>query len=203
MRRSDLVRTLAGLSPFERPDPAREQLATPPEAAATLLESAVANDDLVGRSVLDLGAGTGLLSIGAALLGAGRVVAIEIDPAAAAAARAAARRLSLAVEVRVGRVSDARTPVDTVVMNPPFGAQRKGADRPFWERAMALADRAVYAFASVESRSFIAGKAVARPAYVESVRPVPWELERTFPHHRQRRVPIPVDLWVIRTKERR
>ena len=94
-------------------------------------------------------------------------------------------------------VQDWSRVADCVVMNPPFGAQRRHADRPFWERALALARRAVYAFALADSRSFIAGQAVARGARIEETRPVAWRLPRTFAHHRARSVALPVDLWVL------
>ena len=38
--------------------------------------------DFEGKRVIDLGAGTGMLSIGAALLGASHVLALDIDPEA-------------------------------------------------------------------------------------------------------------------------
>lgn len=51
-----------------------------------------------GMSVLDVGCGSGILSIAAAKLGAGRVLGVEIDPVAVRAARENVR------ENRVGRV---------------------------------------------------------------------------------------------------
>ncbi len=176
-----------------------EQVATPAEAAAEMLEAALAAGDLVGRSVADLGCGTGRLAIGASWLGAGRVFGYEIDPSALRVARAASEAVGVSVEWRSGDVRDWDVAVDTVVMNPPFGAQTRGADRPFLDRAFASAGHAVYAFELAASRSFIARRAVARGAYVEATRPVPWELPRVFPHHRRARMPIAVDLWVIRT----
>jgi putative methylase len=199
MRRSELVRALARVPEFEHPDPRREQVATPPERAAELLFEALARGDLEGRTVVDLGSGTGRLAIGAARLGAARVVAVEVDPNAVEIARTAATALHAEVTWETREVGAAIPEADTVVMNPPFGAQTRGADRPFWEAALSR-PRAVYAFALADSRTFIARLTVARGARVEAQRPVPWTLGATFRHHRRRSVELPVDLWVIRTQ---
>ncbi len=200
MRHATLVARLSSIRPFESPRADLEQIPTPPEIGAALLESALSAGDLEDRTVLDLGTGTGVLAIGAALLGAKSVVGIDIDPSALARAREEATRLGVRVRFVESAVGAWSSNADTILMNPPFGAQRRGADRPFWDRAFALAGRAIYAFALADSRTFIARRALVANAYVESVRPVPWELVRMFPHHRRARVPIPVDLWVIRTE---
>ncbi|MCI4319555.1 MAG: methyltransferase [Thermoplasmata archaeon] len=153
--------------------------------------------DLRERTVLDLGSGSGVLSVGAALLGA-RVRGEEIDPAAVALARANAASAGVSVEFVAGDVQSSGPRFDTVVMNPPFGAQKRHADEPFWEAAFARADRAIYAFSLAASRTFIERRAVASAAQIEVTRPVRWGLARTFPHHRKRSVEIPVDLWVLR-----
>ncbi|HTP55604.1 MAG TPA: methyltransferase, partial [Thermoplasmata archaeon] len=147
MRRAELIRAIERVPAFAHPDPRFEQLITPAEAAVDLLAEADRFDGLAGRAVLDLGCGTGRLAIGAALLGAGEVRGIDRDARAVAAARAAARAAGTSVDFSVGDVRTARGPVELVVMNPPFGAQRAHADRAFWDRAFALATRSVYAFA--------------------------------------------------------
>ena len=200
MRRSELVRTIESLAGPERPRAELEQVVTPAEAAADLLLAAERWDGLAGRSVLDLGAGTGRLAIGAALLGARPVVAVEVDARLAAVARTHARAAGVEVEVVAAEVASWSRPAEVVVMNPPFGAQRRGADRPFWDRAFALASRSVHAFALADSRSFIARRAVARAAEILETRPVAWRLPRTFPHHRRRAVSLSVDRWAIRTQ---
>jgi putative methylase len=196
MRRSELVRALEAIPPFPTPNPALEQVATPADRAADLLLEALARGDLAGRSVADLGSGTGRLAGGAALLGARSVDGYEVDPTAVVAARAA---VPDGVRWHVADVADVATDAETILMNPPFGAQRRGADRPFWAVAFAR-PRAVYAFALADSRTFIEAIAVERGARVEAHRPVPWTLGPTFRHHRKRSVSLPVDLWVIRTE---
>ncbi len=200
MRPSELARRLERVPGFPHPDPSREQVVTPTPAAARLLALADRTDGLAGRSVLDLGCGTGRLAIGAALLGATPVRGVDADAEAIHVARTTAAAESVAVEFTAADVGEADGAAEIVVMNPPFGAQRRHADRPFWERAFALAERSVYAFALAESRTFIARRAVARGAKVVEVAPVPWSLPRTFPHHARARVELAVDLWAIRTQ---
>ncbi|MGI0071427.1 MAG: METTL5 family protein [Thermoplasmata archaeon] len=203
MRRSELVQHLDRIPGPPRPRAELEQVVTPAEAAAELLFDALGAGDLEGRSVLDLGTGTGRLAIGAALLGAGPVVGVDVDPASVELARAAGEAVGVEVEFAVGEVEGWTRSADTVVSNPPFGAQRRHADRPFWDAAFRSAGRSVYAFAHADSRTFIAGRAVAARAHVLGTRPVAWELPRTFPHHTRRRVALPVDLWALRTEPTR
>ena len=202
MRREELVRRIQSVPLPPEPLAPLEQVATPAEAAADLLTILDRRFDLSGRSVLDLGCGTGRLAIGAALLGARPVTGVEVDARLVPIARAAARAAGVSVNVHVGDVTEWDRPADLVVMNAPFGAQRRHADRPFWDRAFALAKSAVGAFASAESRTFIARLALDRGAHVIEVEPVPWNLPRTFPHHRAASVRIAVDRWVLATERK-
>lgn len=197
MKRAELARALDQVPEFPAPDPALEQVRTPVDAACALLEAALARQDVVGREVVDLGSGTGRLAIGAALLGAGRVVGVERDLAALALARSTAARLGAAIDWVEADVAAWHGVADTVVMNPPFGAQRAHADRPFWDAAFAAARRRVYAFASADSRTFIERRAVARGAHIDEIRRIVWPFPRTFPHHRRPRSELAVDLWVL------
>jgi putative methylase len=199
VRRSELIRKLEAVPAFAHPRPDLEQVVTPSEAAATLLDSAARHSGLEGSSVADLGCGTGRLAIGAALLGATRVVGVDLDPEVLSAARTAAETAGVACEFVQSDVGAWERHADVVVMNPPFGAQRKHADRPFWDAGLMIAGRALYAFALEDSRTFIARRAVARGARIIETQPVPWTLARTFPHHTHPRVPISVDLWAIAT----
>ena len=202
LRRAELVRWLSEVPGFAGPIARLEQVVTPADAAADLLFEALGRGDLAGRSVVDLGTGTGRLAIGAALLGARPVLGIDVSSSALEIARAAASSLGVSVDFREAEVEGAELPEGTVLMNPPFGAQRRHADRPFWDAALRPGARSVYAFALSESRTFIEARAVERNARIESVRPVPWRYPATFAHHRQRAVELRVDLWILRMGER-
>ncbi len=75
--------------------------------------------EVPGLEVLDVGCGSGILSIGAVLLGAKRAVALDIDPQAARAARENARVNAVAGRVLVfqGDIRAVRGPYPLVVAN--------------------------------------------------------------------------------------
>jgi ribosomal protein L11 methyltransferase len=70
-----------------------------------------------GRSVLDVGTGTGILAIGAALLGARPVWAIDIAPHAVGTAAANAAANGVTVQAAQGEVSSVPRTFDVVVAN--------------------------------------------------------------------------------------
>jgi putative methylase len=125
------------------------------------------------------------------LLGACRVAGIDIDPGAIETAKRNAERFGLAVEFSVADIVAAAKvarPFDTVVMNPPFGAQKKHADRPFIDAALATGD-VVYAIFNAGSlpfvETYVQGRAVIEETVACSI-----ELPHTFAHHRRERVEI-------------
>lgn len=80
--------------------------------------SALQSIDLAGRSVFDVGTGTGVLALAAKVLGARRVVGSDIDPLAVEAAELNARRNDLDIDVRLGSVDAAQAErFDVVVAN--------------------------------------------------------------------------------------
>jgi len=130
---------LQTISPPARSRPELEQYLTPAAIAADLLYTAY--DDIYMKRILDLGCGTGMLAIGAALLGAQNVEGIDIDEAAVHQARLHAEDMDVTVTFQVGNVEQVTLSADTVIMNPPFGAQRgnRQADRLFLTKAVECA----------------------------------------------------------------
>lgn len=75
-----------------------------------------------GRTVLDLCAGSGILAIEAARLGAKKVVALDISPQAVDCIGRNAARNHVQVDVRRGSIDEALRvgPFDIVLCNPPY-----------------------------------------------------------------------------------
>ena len=71
-----------------------------------------------GETVLDVGTGSGILAIGAALLGAGQTLGVDIDPRAAKIAAENARLNGVTIETMAGEISqDAHQEYDLVIAN--------------------------------------------------------------------------------------
>jgi ribosomal protein L11 methyltransferase len=83
------------------------------------LEELAGRGRLAGARVLDVGAGSGILSIAAARLGARDVLAVDVDPIAVEATQANARRnqCSRLIRARLGTVPTGEPEVDLVVAN--------------------------------------------------------------------------------------
>ena len=80
-----------------------------------------------GLSVLDVGTGSGILSIAAGRLGAGEVLGIDIDQLAVEIARENVSRnqVSDTVRIKKGRIGDIRKRFDLVVANLDFRSLKK------------------------------------------------------------------------------
>jgi predicted nicotinamide N-methyase len=95
---------------------------------------------VAGRTVLDLGSGSGLVAIAAALAGASSVLASEIDPLAAAAIRLNASANGVPVPGRIRLVGDALDGdgggADVVLAGDVWYS------RPFAERVLGFLERA-------------------------------------------------------------
>ncbi|HJJ36100.1 MAG TPA: METTL5 family protein [Methanocorpusculum sp.] len=192
MKLKNLEMALQKIQGFSHPDAALEQYLTPPDLAARFLFDAYMHQDLDGLRVLDLGCGTGMLSIGAALLGAA-VTGIDCDPSALSVARGNAALFDVPVEFSQMRLpAESIDAFDTVVMNPPFGAQNEHADRPFIETALAAAP-VVWGIFNAGSipfiRAYTKGKA-EMTAKVSAQLTIP----RQFVFHTQDRLEIPVEI---------
>ncbi|WP_029551027.1 METTL5 family protein [Thermococcus zilligii] len=197
MKKKHLAMLLSKLEGFRNPKPWLEQYRTPGNVAAELLWLAYSLGDLRGKTVADLGAGTGVLSIGAALLGVEKVYAVEIDPEALALARKNAESLGLDnIEFLLEDVSEFSGRVGVVIMNPPFGSQVKHADRPFLLKAFEVSD-VVYSIhlSKPEVRDFIEAFTRDNGFKITHHLTLPFEIPAQFDFHRKRLERIMVDVY--------
>lgn len=195
MKKKQLEILLERLEGFPSPSPKMEQYATPAPVAADMLYLAYLHGDLGAGVVCDLGCGTGMLAVGAALLGA-RVLGVDIDMQALKVARTNAARMGVDVDFFCSDVSSiALKGVDTVIMNPPFGAQKASAgDRAFLKKATKMAS-SVYSLHNRGSEGFI--RRFVEPCTVEEIYRISFPMKRCFEFHCQDVKTIEVELYRI------
>ncbi len=123
---------------------------------------------------------------------------IDRDERAIQIAQTNSKRLGVEVEFRKADVREVVGRGDTVVMNPPFGAQRKNrhADRLFLEKAFEIAP-VVYSIHNAGSESFLRGF-VPHAAIVRF--PVAFPLKRRFWFHKKEKKFIEVDVYRMERK---
>ena len=186
LKKKQLEMALQQLKPISEPSPLLEQYSTPATIAADVLWEAFSAGDIEGRTVADLGCGNGIFSIGAKLLGARRVVGLDVDEEAVETAIENARALSADVEFVVSEVSDFEGEFDTTIQNPPFGAQMRHADRPFIEKAI-LISPTVYSLHNEVGMDFVAQMAESLGAACKAVKRYKFEIPYAFEFHRRTR----------------
>jgi len=157
-----LAQQLGVVAGFDDPSAPLEQYRTPPELAAHLVHLVDTQGDVADRTVVDLGCGTGMLALAAALRGPSRVVGIDVDPSPLSIAQRNEGKIGTASSVSWIRADATRPPLapprerTTVVMNPPFGAQDGSghADRGFLRTASEIANVS-YSIHNAGSRDFV------------------------------------------------
>lgn len=112
MRKIALTRQLAVVAGFETPQAGLEQYSTPPELAAHLIHVADLMGDIDSRTVIDLGTGTGMLALGAALRGPSQVIGLDLDRDALGIARKNRRRVGTATPIAWVRGDATRAPLE-------------------------------------------------------------------------------------------
>lgn len=138
MKEKDLAIKLQKLKPHPDPSPELEQYSTPGDIAASMLHLAYSCGSIEGEEIYDLGCGTGRLAIGAALLGGAKIIGVDIDIESLKVAKENAASVGVeTIEWVCGDVSELELPeVNTVIQNPPFGVQKRGADMVFLKKAL-------------------------------------------------------------------
>lgn len=152
---------------FENPKILLEQYPTTPHIAAVMLhEIQTKFGDIDGCSVLDLGCGCGILSIGSVMLGASYVLGIDVDEDALKVCQKNLEDYDISnmdlLQQDIVNICPSSEDVsekllakkfDTVIMNPPFGTKKKsGLDMEFVRAGLMMSKNAVYSLHKTSTR---------------------------------------------------
>ena len=223
VRKLDLEMALSKIQPYSKPAPDLEQYTISADVAATMLYiAAYSHGNIVNKRVVDLGCGTGRLAIGAALLGAKEVVGVDIDRNAVEVASNCAEKFDLRKKTQwiITDIDSVNGHFDTVLQNPPFGVQKRGADRKFVVKALELSN-VIYSLhkrpdhdsallkelktcsegaIQVSSSSFMERFVEENGGTVDSVYALLMTIPRMFSFHSEKKHEFVVDLYVLHKK---
>jgi putative methylase len=187
------------MRPHPNPRIRLEQYTIPANIAADILFlAAVVYRDIAGKSVADLGTGTGRLAIGAAHMGASRTAAIDIDPVAIRVARENSDVAMADVDWIVGDLDAICGEFDTVVMNPPFGTKQRHLDKIFLTKAIQIG-HVVYSIHKSSTREYISRYLARRGCKVHAIHEYIMDVPWMFEHHKKRKHPVKVDCYRVET----
>lgn len=200
MKRKQLEINLQKVRPYVKPTARFEQYSTPADIASDMLWTAFMDGDIKDKKVADLGCGTGILGIGASLLGAKEVIGIDFDAHAIEVAIENAVKLKANVRFEVMKVIEFRESVDTIVQNPPFGAQKRHADMPFLTTGLNVAET-IYTLHLTETEEFVSKRAEALGNSVEILKRYIFVIPHTYEFHTKEKVSFNVTLFRIKKEK--
>jgi len=187
----------------EKPKEGLEQYTIPSTLAAEILNTASLSGDIKGKTVFDLGCGSGRLAVGAALLGAKKVVGVDIDKAVIKLAEESAISLDANVEFVCEDIENFTGNCDTVIQNPPFGMRGEPhTDKIFLKKALEFCRNAgcVYSLhrgGYSKTREFITAFVEKNGGRVLSVKEFKFDIPHMFKFHKKPKVSYKVDLFII------
>ncbi|KAF7256359.1 hypothetical protein EG68_05906 [Paragonimus skrjabini miyazakii] len=217
LSRKRLQSYLQDVDTFSQPNLLLEQYPTSPHVAADILFNIQTTEGAIqGFSVADFGCGSGILTIGARLLGAryvyelrggkisSYVLAVDVDKNAISDLNENLTSFdlkndcvdALLCDVTRLRGGNERKQVDTVIMNPPFGtnASSTGIDKLFLLTALSMAQYHVYSLHKTTTRSHILRTIESAGAHAKVVAELRFDIPRMYKRHRHETVDIEVDL---------
>ncbi|MEK6943527.1 MAG: METTL5 family protein [Nanoarchaeota archaeon] len=188
--KSQLAVALSRLKGFAEPDVRHEQYATDSEVAGHMLWNAYMLGDIEGKVIADLGCGTGILGIGATLLGAGKVYFVDMDKKALETAKMSFSKVRSESSVeKMGKficqdITEVNLKAEVVIQNPPFGTKIKHNDAVFLEKALEIAP-IVYSLHKSESKAFLEGFSAKKNAKITHIWDFKLPLKATMKFHRR------------------
>jgi putative methylase len=183
------------------PIPHLEQYMTPAPIVADIIFMAYQWGDIDQKRVVDLGCGTGIFSAGASYMGAKTVHGFDIDTESITKAKRYAKTNGLQIEYTIQDVTAVDSPCDTILMNPPFGAQKSNqkADRKFIEKAFEISD-VIYSLHLKKTIPFLVTMVKALKGEISHQKDYVFPINWMFEFHRKEVVKYDVTLLRITTR---
>lgn len=189
--KSRLAIVLSRLEGFSEPKVRQEQYVMDSEIGASVLWNAYLLGDIEGKVIDDFGCGTGILGIGALMLGAKHVLFVDMDEEALENAKNNILKVK-SEGYRLGKaefissdIGEVKTKADVVIQNPPFGTKIRHNDAFFLEKALETAP-VVYSFHKSESKGFLERFSAQKNAKITHVWSFKFPLKATFSFHRRK-----------------
>lgn len=198
LNKKQLISLIQNTETFTNPKIELEQYSIDANCAVDIIYYAGFEfNDINQAFVIDLGAGTGRLSLVSALFKARYVLSVDIDMNALKILKRNILSLNLnhavfpiCADIEDFEISKKKLPKNmriTTIMNPPFGVQIKFADRAFLGKAFHFSD-VVYSIhlSNPKVHKFISNYIKRFNWKIDNVLPFNMVLERTFPFHTQK-----------------
>ncbi len=196
MRKKELSILLSKLSTFAEPKVGLEQYPIDGESAATILWNAFLLKDIKGKTIADLGCGTGILGLGALLLGAKHCYFVDKSKEAVQIAKKnlallekaeflSEREVKKKATFLIKDVTKFKKHADTILQNPPFGTKQQHADREFIDAALKNG-KVIYSLHKTSTLDFIKryiASITSRGAITHTFN-LKLQLKATMPFHR-------------------
>ena len=164
MKLKNIISDLESIETFSSPKDYLEQYQTPASVAGEMIHYISNNYSLKNYSIADLGCGTGILGIAAALCGCKNVFLFDIDEEALEIAKNNVESFELNDNVQIIqtdvnqlRLCDKLNKYfDLVITNPPFGIRSEnGADVEFLKTASYLCNNTIFSLHKFSTVNFL------------------------------------------------
>ena len=164
MKLKNIISDLESLETFSSPKDYLEQYQTPPSVAGEMIHYISNNYNLNNYSIADLGCGTGILGISAALCGCKNVFLFDIDEEALDIAKNNIEKLELEDNIQIIQMdvnqlrncNKLNKYFDLVITNPPFGIRSEnGADIEFLKTASYICNNTIFSLHKFSTINFL------------------------------------------------
>ncbi len=196
MKRKHLLAIVQQVEGFEQPKVNLEQYMTPADIAIDILSHFEVN----GKVIVDLGCGTGMLSIAALLLEAKHVYSIDIDKDAIDKFNINLSEIfeeNVNIDIINSKIEDVNDiKGDICISNPPFGTRQQGIDKLFIQKGLKLCP-VMYSLHKSSTRDHLIKYCASLGAKCKVLSQIRYNIDNSYTFHKSKSKDIEVDLLKI------